>query len=140
MKLLRNENGLSLAELLATLVVGSLIVVFIVSIHILIQKQYSSQSESAQQLTDVTIAVKAITKDIRSLDIDYKNRNSSTITFTNGTQYSLDENSNILKKNDVDYIYEIKNFNVDIDQNKKSVILKIESVSGKNIETEIIIR
>ena len=133
-KLLRNEQGLSLAELLATLAIASLIGVFIISVHLLVQKQYSSQSTEIQHLTDITIAAKAITKDIRSYEVIELNKTS--IKFKNGNKYELE--NNVLKKNDADYLYEINNF--DVKQVDNKILLKIKSTTGQKIETEIVIR
>src|SRR5690625_4315339 len=81
-KHLSNERGLSLVELLATLAIGSLIVIFIMSVHILIQKQYSIQSKDIQHLTDITIAAKAITKDLRVATQVEVNEDKDLITIT----------------------------------------------------------
>src|SRR5690625_5019013 len=67
-RFIRNERGLTLVELLATLVISSLVITFIASILVMIQKQYSFQSEDIHRLTDITIVAKSITKDIRSAD------------------------------------------------------------------------
>ncbi|MBO1003383.1 PilW family protein [Pseudogracilibacillus auburnensis] len=140
MKFLRNEVGLSLAELLATLAIASLFVTFIISIHILIQNQYSNQSKDTKYLTDITIAVKVITKDIRSADVIVvgDHENSITIQKNNGdvTTYALE--NNVLKKNEANYIFEIITFEVVKDGHK--IYLEIESESGKKIKTEIVMR
>src|SRR5690625_7954766 len=68
-KLAENEDGLSLVELLAVLAIGSMILLFISTIHIFIQNQYNTQSADVRGLTDITVAMRAITKDIRSADM-----------------------------------------------------------------------
>lgn len=139
-KLFRNEQGLSLAELLATLAIGSLFIILIMSIHILIQKQYNSQSEDIKRLTDVTIAVTSITKDIRAFDVTEVS--GDTITFESGdgelVTYVFNKDNKVLQKNDTNYIYEIKNFNVT--QEDQRIILEIVSESGKEINTTIMLR
>ncbi len=139
-KLFRNEQGLSLAELLATLAIGSLFIILIMSIHILIQKQYNSQSEDIKRLTDVTIAVTSITKDIRAFDVT--EISGDTITFESGdgelVTYVFNKDNKVLQKNDTNYIYEIKNFNVT--QEDQRIILEIVSESGKEINTTIMLR
>lgn len=139
-KLFRNEQGLSLAELLATLAIGSLFIILIMSIHILIQKQYNSQSEDIKRLTDVTIAVTSITKDIRAFDVTEVS--GDTITFESGdgelVTYVFNKDNKVLQKNDTNYIYGIKNFNVT--QEDQRIILEIVSESGKEINTTIMLR
>lgn len=139
-KLFRNEQGLSLAELLATLAIGSLFIILIMSIHILIQKQYNSQSEDIKRLTDVTIAVTSITKDIRAFDVTEVS--GDTITFESGdgelVTYVFNKDNKVLQKNDTNYIYGIKHFNVT--QEDQRIILEIVSESGKEINTTIMLR
>src|SRR5690625_4748482 len=65
-KQMANEKGLTLAELLATLAIGSIIFLLIISVLLSIQKQYNSQSDKVNNLTDITLAAKAMTKDLRS--------------------------------------------------------------------------
>lgn len=137
-KLLRNENGLSLAELLATLAIGSMLVILIMSIHILIQKQYNSQSENMKQLTDVTIAAKAITKDLRTAtSANTIDENTIEIKQENATTTYTFEN-NVIKKNDADYIYEIEKFEVSKENQK--ITINIISESGRKINTAIMLR
>lgn len=137
MKQLRNENGVTLAELLAALAIGSLIAIFVMSIHVLVQKQYSSQKADAQQLTDITIAVKEITRDVRMYEIGSVVTNEK-IEFIDGNKYEYDAENNVLQKNDVNYIYEIKRFK--IERNGDKILLEIESTAAQKINTEIIIR
>lgn len=138
-KLFNNEDGVSLVELLATLVIGTFIMVFIISIHIFIQNQYKSQSAEVKQLTDITIAAKAITKDIRSANeiLVSGDLKEITLIFKDETiTYKFEKEQ--LRKNDVTYIYDLKNFEVEMKGSKIS--LEIKSKSGKKIETEILVR
>ena len=134
MKRLHNEKGLTLAELLAVIAISGIIIVFIMSIHIFVQKQYKSQSIDARHLTDVTIAAKAITTEIRTKEVTTVEQ--SKIVFENGPTYELV--NNVLKKDDADYIYEIAEFILDEENDKIS--LRIVSTTGQQIETEIMIR
>lgn len=140
MKLLRNEKGLTIAELLATIVIGSMVVVLIISIHTFVQKQYKSQTVDTKHLTDITIAAKAITKDIRMAEEgEIVVENGNTIKFTErDITYVWDSDKEVLMKNDFDYIYEVKQFNVEKLGNE--INIKIESTTDPEIETSIFIR
>lgn len=139
-KLARKEDGLSLVELLAVLAISSIIILFISTIHIFIQNQYNSQSTEVKELTDVTVAMRAITKDIRSTEgiINSENPQEIRLDIRDETISYLFENET-LKKNGVPYIYELEDFEVIQDDDSK-IRLKIVSKSGKKVETEIVIR
>src|SRR5699024_2004145 len=154
MNKLRNENGLTLVELLAVFVIVSIVMVFVSSLLIFVQKKYSSQSESAKQLTDVTIAVKAITKDMRMHDIDKENTTSDQIVFKDASAgneiiYKHNIAEKLIKKNGAAFIYEVEVFEIDIVDdvltltvaNKKDDgSLEVQEQKGKRIKTEFTIR
>lgn len=64
-KWILNERGISLVELLAVLVIGSIILSLVISITVNGQKTYSQQTHSAEQLAELRYAVKVITKEVR---------------------------------------------------------------------------
>src|SRR5690625_3509125 len=137
-KQILNEKGLTLAELLAALVIGSIIFLLIMSVLLSIQKQYNSQSDKINNLTDITLAAKAITKDLRSAQsVDIISESHMEIsTFIGNIRYEFVDD--VLKKNDEDYIFEIREFIVAKSGSKIS--LTIVSENKKRIETEIMIR
>src|SRR5699024_2493140 len=122
MKLLRNEKGITLAELLAVLAIGSLIMFLVIGLHVFIQKQYKSQSADVQNLTDITIAIKKITKDIRTAEVgEIEVLNDYSLHFSEREiKYVWDKETKILKENNVDYIHEIEDFNVTPNGKKKT--------------------
>lgn len=140
MKRLQNEQGLTLAEVLAVFVIASIVIILVMNVFLFVQKQYQGQSEDAKQLTDVTIAIKSITRDIRMAEEnEIKVEDKHTIKFTEREiEYVWDEDSNILKKDDVNYIYEVENFSVQRFENR--IELEITSLRDKSIKTEIVIR
>lgn len=69
MKLPRNEKGISLVEVLAVFVIFGIITLLIISLYLYTQTHATKQRESALQLTDITIAMNEITRDIRTYDI-----------------------------------------------------------------------
>ncbi len=135
-----NEKGLTLAELLAALAIGSIILIMLISILLSIPNQYEEQSTKVDRLTNLTLASKAITRDLRrapSIESVQADGSSLKILTENyDVEYYLE--NNIIRKNDVDYVYEIKSFQaVKVDS---TIQLKIESLNGKQIETSISLR
>lgn len=135
-KFYRNEDGLSLAELLAATVITAIIVIFITSIIIFIQKQYDTQHEDVDNLTDIKIALKSITRDVRKADtVEVPNEHTIKITKEEETvTYQLDAKNNILKNGTV-YIRDIKVFIVEKVGNKIELIIS----SGQQQESTTII-
>ncbi len=65
MKRLKNENGLGLIEILATLVILTIITLFFTSILQSSNKEKIDQQTATKQLTNTTYSLKVITKDFR---------------------------------------------------------------------------
>ncbi len=138
-KLVKSEDGLSLVELLAVLAIGSIIILFISTIHIFIQNQYNSQSTEVKGLTDITIAMRAITKDIRSAnEVEISEDFKQLIITIEGEATTYHFENNMLKKNGVPYIYDLEDFETIYNDSK--IKLKLISLSGKKAETEIVMR
>lgn len=138
-KFVKGEKGLSLVELLAVLAIGSILILLISTIHIFVQNQYNNQSAGVKQLTDITIAVKAITKDIRSADQIEISEDFSEITLIidgDPTSYLFEKDT--LKKDGHPYIYELEKF--EVQQEDSKISLTLENQSGKEIKTEIVMR
>lgn len=137
---LKNEAGITLVELLATIVIVSLVVTFILGIQVMVQKQFKDKLRDTEQLTDVTIAMKAITKELRlaeEVTIHADNHLKIRQPGDEMIEYSLQDD--ILKRNNEDYIYEMEGFFIEeIDSGKVYILL--ESKSGKKIDTKIVIR
>lgn len=150
-KYLYNEKGITLVEVLAVLVIGTIILLLISNIHLFSQKQYKSQSEKTRHLYDVTYATKVITKEIRKANastIEISDDGHS-IKLNNQTEYKLngDDKSIVIKSvnptTEILFVAGIKNFEIRKESSK--LIIEIESVSyeknkTEKIKTEIILR
>jgi Tfp pilus assembly protein PilW len=73
---IKNENGITLIELLVSLALLGTIIGLISSVHIFGQKQFTSQSKQIQHESNVRYAMNMITKEVRS---------SPTIAVSNNT-------------------------------------------------------
>jgi len=146
MRRMNNEKGITLVELLAAIAISSIIAIFIIAIYLSIQKQYTGQSKQIKNLTDVTIAAKAITKDLRSaIEVEVDENNDKEIFIKIQTNerpeeitYTFDEEQNILRRNGAPYLYHLKQFEVKKVESKVS--LKFVSETDKELETDIVIR
>jgi prepilin-type N-terminal cleavage/methylation domain-containing protein len=104
-----SEQGITLVELLAALTILSIVMLLVSSVHLFAQKQMNSQSKDIQIQSDERQAMNLITKEIRKAQtVEVKNQNELTI---NGVDIYMLEGT-VLKKNNVDYIYNIKGFYV----------------------------
>lgn len=138
-RLFNNEKGLSLVELLAAVAIGSLLLILVSTSHIFIQNQYNSQSTDVKQLTDITIVMKSITKDIRSADVVETSEDYKQLILTNDhqtTTYTFEDN--LLMKNNVPYVRELESFEVKTAD--KKITIAIKQQAGKEVKTEIVKR
>jgi len=140
MKHLRSESGITLAELLATLAIGSIIIILIMGVFLTFNKQYSKQTGEIRDLTNISTGLQAITKNIRSAtEVEiYGNNDSVKITQPNRTiTYEL-VNGNIEKDN-VIFLRHIKNFYVEeIEEGK--ITLEIKASDKQKVKTTIVLR
>jgi prepilin-type N-terminal cleavage/methylation domain-containing protein len=136
-KYIKNDNGLTLVELLAVLAIGSIILILISNVHLIGQKQYKSQSENANSLNDVTYAMKVITKEIRKAkNPQWINEHEIILDEIN---YKFDNNEKAIKKAGITLIADIEEFKV-TKRTDKGWVIVIKSIYGKKIKTEIVFR
>lgn len=139
-----NEKGITLVELLAAVVLASIVMLLVFSVLMSGTKQYKNQLEKNNQLTDISYALKMITKDIR------KTENPRIISKSeielNGINYSKVGNT-IIRNGDV-IARDIEMFFVDdgyetgkYDEKNIKWFIEIKSLDQKETKkTEIYIR
>ncbi|MFJ7971182.1 PilW family protein [Psychrobacillus sp. NPDC096389] len=142
-KLWNTEKGITLVELLAAIVLASIVMVLVYNVLMAGSKQYKYQLEKNNQLTEISYALKMITKDIR------KTENPQII---NGSQIRLNDvnylkDGNTITRNGVVIAHFIQEFDVkeiDVGESDKKWIIEIRSLNqaGKEIseKTEIYLR
>lgn len=133
-KILQQE-GISLVEVLAILVITSIIFILLYGILSNGQNQYIKQKQANQDQQNISYALKILTKEIR------KNPNSIIVSNENGIIISgvsyqlkdtdLMQDSNVLAS-------DIKEFQVK--QNGEAISIKIISSSGEEVSTQIVKR
>ncbi|MFJ7936427.1 prepilin-type N-terminal cleavage/methylation domain-containing protein [Sporosarcina sp. NPDC096371] len=141
-KYLRNEKGLTLVEVLAVIIIGSIILLLISNVHVFGQKQYNSQSEKSRHLSDVTYAAKVITKEIRKADergIVNVDEKGDHIKLTDRIEYKYNRAEKWIENKDKTIVVkDISKF--EAKRTGSQVNLKIISETGEKVETKIILR
>jgi len=138
---LKNNRGVTLIELLAVLVISSIIVVLIMSIFSTGQKQYKSQTTKSEQLSDVRYAAKVFTKEVRKAEKLKWDGTTLTVGTVEALKIIIDSNEVI--KNGKTIISNIKVSKISLEDNiLKLTIESINSNSSKQqiLEIEIFIR
>jgi prepilin-type N-terminal cleavage/methylation domain-containing protein len=139
---INNERGLTLIELLAVLVIGSIILILISNIHIFGHKQNKEQSQKATSLYDVSYASKVITKEIRKAEKGKVKNNILTLNPDKPNQVIFKESNGSILMNGNPIVKDITKFIVKRKEVSNKIIeLDIESqgINGK-IKTEIYFR
>lgn len=141
----RNEKGITLVELLAVFAISGVVVMSIIGVHIFTQKQFQTQSDDANHLTDITIAMKEITKDVRTLELIIPESSTEVhekIEFVDGADYKVYELvDDVLYKNNHPYIYDIQTFKIEFeDKDYEAITIEIRSVTGQQLETTLVVR
>ncbi|MCZ8542144.1 PilW family protein [Psychrobacillus psychrodurans] len=139
-----NEKGITLVELLAAVVLASIVMLLVFSVLMSGTKQYKGQLEKNNQLTDISYALKMITKDIR------KTKEPQIISVSeielNGINYSkvgntITRNGDVIARNIE--IFKVKdNYGTEhYDENNIKWFIEIKSLDQKKTKkTEIYLR
>jgi len=144
-KYLNNEKGLTLVEILAVIIIGSIILLLISNVHLFGQKQYKNQSEKTGYLYDVTYAAKVITKEIRKAEKVVLKDNILTLTLNEANETIFELQNDAILKNTNPFVFGISKFVIiPAEDNERKLKLEIDSIEqvGKNesINTEIHLR
>lgn len=98
-KMIKNEKGVTLIELLAALSILSIILLLAGSIHLFGQKQSLNQTKDIQSQSNVRLALNVITKEIRK---------ATSVTVTVDPITKL----NVLNLNDNNDVYKFENYTI----------------------------
>ncbi|MEK4759306.1 prepilin-type N-terminal cleavage/methylation domain-containing protein [Viridibacillus sp. FSL E2-0187] len=135
MKIVNNEKGVSLVEILATIVLTAIVATLIFNVQLSSSKQYDKQLNKNQQLNEVSYVLKVITKEMRkTTDISSIN---DGIKIKN-VEYKFDESTESITKNAEPFASQIKSFSVKKEDSAWHII--IENLDEKKVETKIVVR
>lgn len=137
---LHNEKGITLVELLAVIIIISLLIGLISSTQLFGARQYNNQIKKTNQLYDITYAMKIITKDIRKSNT-FEAPNTNEIIL-DGVEYKFDQSKEVIFKNGNALVNNVRTFEVRPSENNEGSTWKIEIINlvNKKVETEIVIR
>ena len=137
---LKNENGFTLVELLASLAILSMIISLIGSVTMFGIKQYDTQTTAASQSNDYSYALSVLSKEVRSaekVDISEDSISVDGIVF-------VQDGSRLIKKTNVDQeilAEDVKSGGFQIVQNAdKTIGITLESAKQKMYQTTIYLR
>ncbi|MGE7092975.1 PilW family protein [Lysinibacillus sp. NPDC048646] len=136
MSKLPDQRGLTLMEVLAAVTITSIISVLIYGILFNSKEQYNTQTEKNEQLSDMSYALKVITKDLRKSGTAPE-INLNTIKIGE-EEYVFNTSLNSISRNGVELIQHIIDFKIEpITENKYKILIKN---TRENVDTEIVIR
>lgn len=123
---LRNEKGLTLVEMLATISIASMLILMISSTHLFVQNQYNKQTEQIKQLNDMTYVIKLITHDFRraeseNIKVDGNNEHMIVI---GENRYEWNKSEEAIKKNDNIVVHQITSFFVREENEEINISIK----------------
>ena len=137
---LKNENGFTLVELLASLAILSMIISLIGSVTMFGIKQYDTQTSAASQSNDYSYALSVLSKEVRSAKkVDISEGSISV----DGTVFVQDESRLIKKTNTEQEVLaeNVKSGGFQIVRNAdKTINISLESAKQKMYETTIYLR
>ncbi|MCC5895796.1 MAG: prepilin-type N-terminal cleavage/methylation domain-containing protein [Alkalibacterium sp.] len=129
-KWIRNEDGITLVELLASIVLLSVVILLAGSVHIFGQTQFINQTESASQSNDLRYSMSVISKDVRkaeSVTSDSQNTLIADDITYNWTAPVLYRNGEIISK-------QVGYFMPEVTEDKADIT--IESTSNRQGQTK----
>lgn len=126
-KMLKNQQGVTLVELLAAISLLSIFLLLASSIHLFGQNEMTYQTTEIQNQSNVRLAMNLITKQIRKASTISVNNN--VITIDNTDVYKLDNNS--LTKNSQPLITNLQKF--DIQFTGDQITVSIADLPSNNI-------
>ncbi|MBS4208951.1 prepilin-type N-terminal cleavage/methylation domain-containing protein [Bacillus sp. FJAT-50079] len=139
-KLMKNEEGMTLVELLAVTVIGVIILLFLTSIITTMQNQYKKQYDQNGSLFDITYVAKVMTKEIRQAKVIQAESGRIAL---DDTVYEYNSDNQSIEKDGVIFSEKIKEFHGELVEDSfgnKRFELKIINQIDKKVETKITIR
>ncbi|MDW0109651.1 hypothetical protein [Sporosarcina aquimarina] len=139
-----NNEGLTLVEVLAVVVLLSFVFLLIASTQLFGQREYNTQSEKIMNEESVQFLIKDITREIRKVDDNSKIKIGTTHTVLSigDVVYSLQDNE--LKKNDSVWATDISDFNVKFNPARDTLSILIvsngSSRTSDHLQTSIYLR
>lgn len=146
---LNSQKGVTLVEVLASVVLMGIVAILIFNIHAESQDQYNRQSSKSQQLREISYVLKVITKDIRKNafiitdDETKENTESGKTIYTafevGEHEYRFDKQRQKITLDGSDFALNIQNFYIQ-ETITDQWFIYIENTNGKKVNTTIVER
>ena len=143
---LRNESGMTLVELLASIALLSVVLSLVGAVHLFGQKQYLAQSYSAGQSNDFAYTMSVISKEVRKTSFaDVTVSESGDALLIGGAEAFSQQGEQLVKNNDQVLANGVADFTVELNATEKSVAIVLESMAkynnqSKEYQTKIYLR
>lgn len=131
---IKEDSGITLVELLAVLVMLSVVVLLIGSIHIFAQKQFKAQTESASQNNGISYALTIMSTELRGNTWSNVKAEDDLIEITGISRYEVKDQK--LIKNDNEILAKgIKEMKIDKDNEKIEInIISLDITAGNQVK------
>ena len=143
---LRNESGMTLVELLASIALLSVVLSLVGAVHLFGQRQYLAQSYSAGQSNDFAYTMSVISKEVRKTSFaDVTVSESGDALLIGGAEAFSQQGEQLVKNNDQVLANGVADFTVELNATEKSVAIVLESMAkynnqSKEYQTKIYLR
>ena len=130
---LRNESGMTLVELLASIALLSVVLSLVGAVHLFGQKQYLTQSYSARQSNDFAYTLSVISREVRKTPFaDITVSESGDALLIDGAVAFSQKGAQLVKNTDQVLAEDVEDFVVTPDAATKSVKIVLKSLSEMN--------
>lgn len=139
---LRNESGMTLVELLASIALLSVVLSLVGAVHLFGQRQYLAQSYSAGQSNDFAYTLSVISKEVRKTsfaDVTVSESESGDAILTVDAEAFSQQGDQLVKNNDQVLANGVADFTVELNATEKSVAIVLKSPE-KEYQTKIYLR
>lgn len=138
---LSRQQGMTLIETLAVVVISAIILFSATTILTKSTSEHTKQVTNTEQLTEVRFVLKQITKDMR-MSTKIEKSDSNYIFLSKDTSiianYSFNETTNTITRNNIDLASNIQAFNIEIKSPK--ILITVKTLNEKEIHTELLFR
>lgn len=139
---LRNESGMTLVELLASIALLSVVLSLVGAVHLFGQRQYLAQSYSAGQSNDFAYTLSVISREVRKTsfaDVTVSESESGDAILTVDAEAFSQQGEQLVKNNDQVLADGVADFTVELNATEKSVAIVLKSPE-KEYQTKIYLR
>ena len=132
---LRNESGMTLVELLASIALLSVVLSLVGAVHLFGQRQYLAQSYSAGQSNDFAYTLSVISREVRKTsfaDVTVSESESGDAILTVDAEAFSQQGEQLVKNDGQVLAEDVEDFVATADAETKSIKVALKSTSEMN--------